>query len=196
MKHTRRVFSVLLALILALGLAVPALAEGEPDPAMPVITAQPQSVTVKSNEIFTLTIAAEIPNGDEVGYQWYMNDLPMPMPVSFSDSFIALQLGEQGFDGFAFYCVVYNLNDDTKSVTSETITVTVERKSDEKAPNQVAQAILDVIYFPNRMLVRTLTRLGVSTDSANTIAFVVLLPWNILVYPVLFILTPPTMTLF
>ena len=44
MKRMKRLLALLLALALALILALPAFAE--PDPAMPVITVQPQNATI------------------------------------------------------------------------------------------------------------------------------------------------------
>ena len=73
----KRILSVLLtlalALALALPLALPAFADGEPNPAMPVITVQPnpKDIRVKFGESFTLSAEAVIPNGDEVRYEWF-----------------------------------------------------------------------------------------------------------------------------
>jgi hypothetical protein len=68
MKFTKRMLAALLTLALSIALALPALAEDEPNPAMPVITVQPNGGRVKSGS--TISVQAHIPNGDEIGYVW------------------------------------------------------------------------------------------------------------------------------
>ena len=68
MTHLKRLLALLLAMILSLGLALPVFAEGEtePDPAMPVITVQPESVDVNPGGSFALTIGEETLDGDTI----------------------------------------------------------------------------------------------------------------------------------
>ena len=129
MNHTKklpalRALALLLALALCVGLGVPALAEEEEESATPVITKQPESVTVTRGEKFEFTIEAEIPNGDEVGYQWFRKGYDYV-------KFVSEEVTFQGDDQYVYfpsswilditdlnrsskaeyYCVVYNLNE-------------------------------------------------------------------------------------
>jgi len=73
MKQSKRLLASLLALLLALGLGLPALAVDEPpeepDPAMPVITVQPYGAR-EGHLILSFRVEAYIPNGDEPGFLW------------------------------------------------------------------------------------------------------------------------------
>jgi len=161
MKTCKRLSALLLALLLAFGVASPAAAETEaldaelsvelPDaelsaeidvlsdaspspaspaprddnPAMPIITKQPQSITVKCCEEFTLSVEAYIPNGDEVGYRWYRNGdriddatgptLTVPYYYYYSS-----------YDSSLYYCNVYNKSNSRTYVDSERAIVTME----------------------------------------------------------------------
>lgn len=113
MSLTKKLFALLLALALALGLALPTFAGGEPDPAMPVITKQPEDVKLNVNLFgdaeFTLRIEAYIPNGDPVGYQWWYDlsntgSLYVPIEGATGSTFTASTADY----GSSLYCVVYN----------------------------------------------------------------------------------------
>jgi len=113
MKLSKRLPALLLVLALAfISLALPAFAE-DPDPAMPVITAQPQGARLTEIAIFrkavTLSVEAYIPNGDEIGYDWYKGwD-----PIDKHDSSITLK---DDADAGIYYVKVYNKNDPTGHV--------------------------------------------------------------------------------
>ena len=76
MNHTKRLLALLLTLLLAFTLALPAFAEDdppeEPDPAMPVITRQPQAGKWRFLEGVNISLEAQIPNGDPIGYIWHI----------------------------------------------------------------------------------------------------------------------------
>ena len=143
MKHTKKLLALLLVLALGAGLAVPALAAGD---AMPVITKQPQSVTVEAIDDgigfgltgpMNLSVEATIPNSGEVGYQWYYQG-------ENGDNFRKCESGEEAsytttaeecLGGsnwgrttyYHYYCVVYNRaegEDGPNSVQSNVATVT------------------------------------------------------------------------
>lgn len=76
MKTTKRMLSIALALVLALGLVVPAMAaETEAaNPNAPVITRQPNiPARVRSNGNFVLEVQAELPEGttSELSFTWF-----------------------------------------------------------------------------------------------------------------------------
>ena len=79
MQHTKRLLSLLLTLILAFGLAVPAVfAQEEDDPRSTVnwddfyIVTQPQQEqSIKKGESFTISFDVHVPEGVEVTYEWY-----------------------------------------------------------------------------------------------------------------------------
>jgi len=173
MKTCKRLSALLLALLLAFGIASPAAAEIEapdaelsvelPDaelsaeidvlsdaepspaspaprddnPAMPVITKQPQSITVKCCEEFTLSVEAYIPNGDEVGYRWYIEYLPnhsSSISDAKSPSLLVpyfylfrpyLSISSNPVTQYSLYCSVYNKTG-AGGVYSETATITME----------------------------------------------------------------------
>ena len=83
----KRLLALLLALVLAFGLAMPAIAQesltehssanadttegsATKNPAMPVITVQPQ-VLMYNDTSFEIRFEAHIPNGDPMGIRWY-----------------------------------------------------------------------------------------------------------------------------
>jgi len=121
MRHANRLIALLLTLVLAFGVTLPALAEGkseaEADPAMPVITVQPQGVTVRGKKSATLSVQAHIPNGDEIGYRWYR----------FPNEIVG-ETSELQFDGtkngtYRYYVDVYNRSNPAYCVSSTTVTV-------------------------------------------------------------------------
>ena len=73
MKHTKRVLSILLALLLGLTALTPAIMASEPaDPYAPILNKRPR-VTVKKDTI-TLSADAQLPEGvtGELTYDWYL----------------------------------------------------------------------------------------------------------------------------
>ena len=74
MKHTKRTLAVLLTFALALSFALPTMAAVNWDEFR--ITKQPQSLTIKHGESFTLSVEVAVPVGvDEIKYQWYNKSL-------------------------------------------------------------------------------------------------------------------------
>ena len=176
MKHTKCLLALLLSLALAIGLAMPAAAianldgtepewDGDPrirplsetidpnsNPAMPVITVQPQSMT-RSNEMFTLSVQAEAPNGDTLRYEWYQmrtgtDDALVSTEASFSMA-ICIDADQAGTAQFQYYCVVYNANDESLSVKSTTATVTIEYGAQPgcmEPPKSFWNILLDWLY--------------------------------------------------
>jgi hypothetical protein len=72
MKFTKRLLAVALTLALALSLALPAMAAV--DWTEFKITKQPQDLTIKYGDSFTLSVEVAVPEGVEVEYQWYYRD--------------------------------------------------------------------------------------------------------------------------
>ena len=169
MKHTKRLLALLLAFALTLGLALPAAAiinldgtepdwDGDPlirplsdtinpNPAMPVITRQPQKASASSCTGFTLSIQAEAPNGDPLRYEWYQvrkgtDDWLVSEDASFSMA-ICIDSIDAGTEQFQYYCVVYNANDDSLFVQSETATVTITFGA---MPRSWRMIVLDWLY--------------------------------------------------
>jgi len=69
MKQFKRLLALGLAFALAIGLALPTMAAVDWDDFR--ITKQPQGLTIKQGDSFTLSVEANIPDGVEVEYQWY-----------------------------------------------------------------------------------------------------------------------------
>jgi len=136
MKHTKRLLALLLALIMAFSLALPVLADDAPNPAMPVITKQPQSVDASSKQ-FVLTIEAEILNGDPIGYQWYNSITKEPIPgateAEYSGNSSQFEL---------LCCIVYNMNDST----AETGPHRVVSKIALFYPLDMGESLLETLY--------------------------------------------------
>jgi len=133
MITTKRLIALLMSLVLAFTLALPAFAETEApevNPAMPVITVQPESVTILNGSSYTLSVQAEIPNGDPLRYEWY--ELGTDRIVSDEASFsagISVQFANTTDSArFYYYVIVFNANDETLFVQSETVSVTVEQE--------------------------------------------------------------------
>ena len=119
MKHTKKLLALLLALALGFTLALPAFAEDEPNPAMPVITVQPVGGRVKAGQEFKFSVEAHIPNGDEIGFRWYGS--PRNPLVDAQTASIKLT-----FPGtYTYYVEAYNINNPEYAVTSQTVTVEV-----------------------------------------------------------------------
>ena len=68
MKSTKRILATLLTLALALSLTLPAMAVVDWDEFR--ITKQPQDLTIKNGDSFTLSVEVNIPDGVEVEYRW------------------------------------------------------------------------------------------------------------------------------
>jgi len=124
MKLSKRLLAMLLTLVLALTLALPAFAEDdppeEPNPAMPVITVQPVGGSMAIGELITLRVEAYIPNGDEVGYRWYRD---MPHTDEHYSAELTIQAGYVGVANY--YVEVFNLAQPELKVTSEAARVEV-----------------------------------------------------------------------
>jgi len=117
MKLTKRILASLLALALALTLALPAFAENEPNPAIPVITVQPEGGRVRTGQSITLSVEAHIPNGDEIGFRWYdsqRNRLVDAQHASLDFTFPGT---------YTYYVEAYNVSNPEYAVTSQTVTV-------------------------------------------------------------------------
>jgi len=69
MKFTKHILAVFLALVLTLGLALPAMAAVNWDAFM--FTQRPKDITIKYGDSFTLSAEVRVPEGAEVEYQWY-----------------------------------------------------------------------------------------------------------------------------
>ena len=129
MKPSTRLLALLLSLVLAFSLALPAFAEDdlpeEPNPAMPIITVQPVGLRVKADTEFTLSVEAYIPNGDEVGYEWrhVLPDGSTKYPGSRNSARISQTLS--GVRTHYYTVVVYNRSNPEYRVTSETVSVKV-----------------------------------------------------------------------
>ena len=110
MKLLKRLTCIVLAFALMFGFPVAARGE-EADPAMPVITKQPENIGVLPGEEFTLSVEAYIPNGDAVGYQWHVAN-PFNVDISgatgpaLTQTTSAPMYGTQVFG--IYYCIIYN----------------------------------------------------------------------------------------
>ena len=69
MNFTKRILAVILTLALAFLLTLPAMAAVNWNELS--ITKQPQNLTIKNGESFTLSVEVNVPAGAEVEYQWY-----------------------------------------------------------------------------------------------------------------------------
>ena len=107
---------------LAFTLALPAFAE-DPDPAMPVITKQPQGGRIKPNKTLTLSVQASIPNGDEIGYQWWC--VHPDGKISRIDTTAETTHHNAIRGTYSYYVEVYNRANPENKVTSETVQVEV-----------------------------------------------------------------------
>jgi len=138
LKRLKRIACIVLALSLATGFGLPAQAE-EADPAMPVITKQPESVAVLPGEEFTLSVEAHIPNGDAVGYQWHIAN---PFNVNVSGAAgpeLTLKASSVLYGTLVFgtyYCIVYNADKglEAGSVLSEHAVVSQRPLSEQELP--------------------------------------------------------------
>jgi len=144
MKHSKRLFAMLI-LILALGLGPSALAE-EPNPAMPVITVQPVGGQVKTGETFTLSVEAHIPNGDEIGYRWYLNNRDYGSRAEY-----IVDANREGT--IKIYVEVMNKTNPTHKVKSETVIVDVQPTFSRKISMGISR-LFDIVYnsLPFRVL--------------------------------------------
>jgi len=68
MRFTKRMLAVLLTLALALSLGLPAVAAVDWNEFR--ITKQPENMTIKQGDSFTLSVEVNVPEGMEVEYQW------------------------------------------------------------------------------------------------------------------------------
>lgn len=129
MKPSTRLLALLLSLVLAFSLALPAFAEDdlpeEPNPAMPVITVQPQGdIRVRAGQKFTLKVEAYIPNGDDIGYAW--RRIRTSGQSDYCESAAEITHTWGGSSGILYYTVeVFNLANPECRVVSETAQVEV-----------------------------------------------------------------------
>jgi len=134
MKNCKRLSALLLALLLAFGIVPFCTAEAD-NPAMPIITKQPESLTVKCCEEFTLSVEAYIPNGDELQFRWRRNE------SSYHRQGIFLSGGEFSYNATItiphlsrntyFHCQVHNKTNyrngnSLNAVLSDLVYITVE----------------------------------------------------------------------
>lgn len=125
-KYTKRLLAALLSLALAFSPALPAFAQDEepegPDPAMPVITVQPQSYRFRFDDRpreLQLSVEAHIPGGGEIGYQWYRGDVLIS-----GEKTIRVNPPESERSDY-YHVVVYNVNNPEYRAVSETARVEV-----------------------------------------------------------------------
>jgi len=123
MKLTKRLLALLLTLALALCLSMPVFAEEEPNPAMPVITVQPQSIRVKAGQKFTLSVQAHIPNGEGVLVYHFNDDT---RGYGYSNKTGELTIAEKFPGTQEYYVEVTNVvGPNNYTVKSETVRVEV-----------------------------------------------------------------------
>ena len=148
MKHAKKLLALLLTLALALTLALPAFAEDEPpeepNPAMPVITVQPQSVRVRVNETFTLSVEAYIPNGDEIGYRWSGYGLGYT-PKDTKELTYTFGSWYQGT--YEYTVEVFNLNNPELIITSEIAVVEAYQTFRDRIEYWFAAALWGFWFF-------------------------------------------------
>lgn len=139
MKLSKRLFALLIGLVLAFSLALPAFAEDdEPDPAMPVITLQPrETITLKLDDgDLHIYVEANISNRDPIGYQWYVipKEGGAATPIIEDASGPELSRVFNYREGTKFFVVVYNKADSSATdglhrVQSEESTLTIIKPS-------------------------------------------------------------------
>jgi len=210
MKYATRILTLLLALVLCAGLAVPVFAEegeeldlampeivmqspeeDEPDPAMPVITMQPEPYTVQNNPstFFRVGVLAEIPNGDPIGYQWYEAKPKGDIPLSSTTN--RLNEGYSEWDlliGVNFYCVVYNQSDSTAEegphrVVSETVAVRPSSRVSYMLSNITAR-ILGIALSPVWLTQLVFSLMG---SSGAIVALILMSPYLLLLLPLMIV---------
>ena len=115
----KRLFATILTIALAFTLALPVFAENDPNPAMPVITVQPEGGRVRTGQSITLSVEAYIPNGDEIGFRWY--DSQRTRLVDSQHASLDFT-----FPGtYKYYVEAYNISNPEYAVTSQAVTVEV-----------------------------------------------------------------------
>jgi len=163
-QYLRTLLTCALILAMTLSFALPAFAEdNEPNPAVPVITVQPQGSSQKdSRATFSLSVGAHIPNGDAIGYAWYRDGALIPENET---SAAAIRLTTPGTA--SIYVVVYNLEHPERSVTSETVQIELRALSFwdkvrttlsdiSGAAGEVLQIPLKILAFPFVALIELL----------------------------------------
>ena len=137
MKPIKRLLALLLTLALAFALALPALAQDEePNPAMPVITVQPQGGRIRLYESVTVSIQAHIPNGDEPGYLWHCRYSDGSEESWYGGAQIEI------YDAASCYVEVYNKANPEYRVTSATVQVELSWLA-----NLIFSIPIEVIYI-------------------------------------------------
>ena len=141
MKHTKRLLALFLALFtLAFSLALPASAQesitqhsqATQNPAMPVITVQPQNVRVSLGQVIFLTVEAHIPNGDPIGFRWFriFGNTAFAMEETTAQVPIFIVYVGTGY----FFVEVYNRSNPAYTVRSNTITVEAYSTASSRLP--------------------------------------------------------------
>jgi len=144
----KKLLAILLACVLALSFALPSMAMEDtlPEeliPAVPVITEQPEGLRVCRGEAFTLRVAANVPNGDAIGYRWYRY---LQQEVGSEQS---LRLTADENTAGYYYVEVYNLdNPEVPAVTSNHVFVEVlEKRSIWGSIKSFFQNALGYLFF-------------------------------------------------
>ncbi|MCL2494460.1 MAG: hypothetical protein FWE98_02235 [Oscillospiraceae bacterium] len=199
MKQTKRLLALLLTLALALTLALPAFAETdppeEPNPAMPVITVQPEGPTDRlraSYEGFMLRVEATIPNGDPISYRWYQNGVDV---TNDDVPFCVSQESEPG--DYYYYVEVYNRANPAFSVTSETIHVEFYISPVDWLRG-IFENIAEIVLFPVRWLFTRIFQLSMLPTAiaggllalGGPIGLLILLPFSPILLPLIIVTLP------
>ena len=151
MSLSKRLLALFLVFVLAFSLALPAFAEGEPEepnPAMPVITVQPQGGRIRLGQKFTLSVQAHIPNGDEIEYIWYHSRRIIDMPSS-NELVISGDYAGTNEYSIEVNVEVINKANPEYSVTSETARVEVYLTPyDQFMMSDFGNTAMGVLLFP------------------------------------------------
>jgi len=137
----KRLIAMLLSLVLVFGFVMPVFAqesvtehsEATKNPATPVITVQPQSITIRPGDEVILVVEAYIPNGDLMRYHRWFSLGPIPGFILDTNT-PALDITEIFAEGHSqttamfgrVRVAVYNAYDESLFVHSEWATITME----------------------------------------------------------------------
>jgi len=150
MKFTKRMLAMVLTFALALSLALPAMAAVDWNDFR--ITKQPQNLTIKQGESFTLSVEVNVPVGVEVEYQWWRGSTPIENATSVQlhlvpDDPMYPPIGRLGGGEVRYECIITAYEKDsvgavitTRNLRSDSIRVRMERSTWGK--------ILDVTIAP------------------------------------------------
>jgi hypothetical protein len=138
MKKTKRILSTLLALVLSFALAfsfaLPAAAAVNWDDFR--ITKQPQNLTIKHGDSFTLSVEVAMPVGADIKYQWYggsnriANATASELHLGADDRYYPDD-DRLGGASSSFFCEITAYDEDNggdkRTIWSDTVHVTTER---------------------------------------------------------------------